>query len=135
MNVPISRLWWGLTNPTALPQWLGIITEGTFVTGDVLTIQHAENYSCSSQILACEPEQLLSMSWKFPDEELSRLQIKLTPADDAVELVLTHDGLGDEAANYLTGWHTHLMYLEDLLLGRPRSMADFWSTYGILRNM
>lgn len=134
MNVPISRLWWGLTDPTALPQWLGILTEGTFVNGGVVTIQHAENYSCTSQILACEPEQLLSMTWKFPDEDLSNLQIELTSVDDAVGLVLTHDELGDEVKNYLPGWHTHLLYLEDLLLGRPRSMDDFWSTYEVLRD-
>lgn len=129
MNVPMSRLWWGLTDPNALPHWLGTLIDGEFVNGDIVTIQHAENYSCTSQILACEPEQLLEMTWKFPDEELSNLQIRLTSVGDSIDLILTHNGLGDEATNYLPGWHTHLLYLEDLLLGRPRSMDKFWSTY------
>ena len=129
MNVAMSRLWWGLTDPNALPHWLGTLIDGEFVNGDIVTIQHAENYSCISQILACEPEQLLEMTWKFPDEKLSNLQIRLTSVDDSIDLILTHSGLGDEAMTYLAGWHTHLLYLEDLLLGRPRSMDKFWSTY------
>ena len=128
----MSRLWWGLTDPEALPQWLGKLTSEKFAGGDVVTIQHAENYFCTSHILACESEQLLAMTWKFPDEELSNVQIRLTPVVDAIHLFLTHDELGDEAANYLPGWHTHLLYLEDLLLDRPRPMDKFWSTYDVL---
>jgi uncharacterized protein YndB with AHSA1/START domain len=94
-----------------------------------VTIQHAEDYFCTSQILECEPPQLLAMTWDFPDEALSHVRIALTPAGSTTHLALTHDGLGSEAASYLSGWHTHLLYLEDLLMGRPRSMADFWSTY------
>lgn len=119
LKAPIGRVWWGLTDPAALSQWLGTLTEGAFRTGAIVTIQHAEDYSCTSQIVACEPEKLLAMSWNFPDEDVSTLQIKLTSGDDAVGLVLTHDDLGEEATNYLPGWHTHLTYLEDLLLGQP----------------
>ena len=129
MNVPMSRLWWGLTDPNALPLWLGTLIDGEFVNGDIVTIQHAENYSCTSQIVACEPEQRLEITWKFPDEELSNLKIGLTSVGDSIDLILTHNGLGDEATNYLPDWHTHLLYLEDLLLGRPRCMDKFWSTY------
>ena len=135
MKVAASRLWWGLTNPDALPRWLGTLTDGSFVDGDSVMIQHAEDHSCTSHILACEPEQLLEMTWKFPDENLSYLKIKIISVGDTSDLVLTHDELGDEAANYLTGWHTHLLYLEDLLLGRPRSMDEFWSTYELLGNV
>lgn len=129
----MSRLWWGLTDPDALPFWLGTLEEGKFVGGEVVRIEHAEDYSCTSQILVCEPGRLLEMTWKFPDENISHLQIKTISAGSAVDLKLSHDELGDQAANYLTGWHTHLLYLEDLLLGRPRSMDQFWSTHERLR--
>lgn len=129
MAVSPDRLWWGLTNPKALPHWMGTLASGKFVGGDVVTIQHAEDYSCTSRILECEPEQLLSMTWKFPDEALSHVRIELTPAGDETHLDLEHDGLGVEAINYLSGWHTHLLYLEGLLLGQPRPLAEFWSTY------
>ena len=125
----MSRLWWGLTDTNALPHWLGTLRDGEFVSGDIVTIQHAENYSCPSQIVACEPEQQLKMTWKFRDEELSNLQIGLPSVGDSIDLISTHTGLGDEATNYLPGWHTHILYLEDLLLGQPRSMDKFWSTY------
>lgn len=129
MAVPASHLWWGLTDSEALHQWLGQLTSGEFVTGGVVAIQHGEDYSCTSRILECEPEQALSMTWKFPDEPLSHVRIVLMSAGESTQLTLNHEGLGAEAANYLAGWHTHLLYLEGLLLGHPRSMADFWSTY------
>jgi len=129
MTASADRLWWGLTDPEALPYWLGKLTSGTFAGGEVVTIQHAEDYFCTSRILECEPTQLLGMTWDFPGEPLSYLRIALTPASGATRLVLTHDGLGSEAAAYLSGWHTHLLYLEDFLIGQPRSMADFWTTY------
>ncbi len=126
--VPPGHIWWGLTDPEALPHWLGKLISGDFVAGNAVTIQHAEDYSCTSRILECEPERLLSMTWKFPDEPPSHVRIVLAGAGGPTGLTLEHDGLGNEAANYLTGWHTHLLYLEALLLGRPRSMAEFWST-------
>ena len=129
MPVPAARLWWGLTDPEALPHWLGKLTSGRFVGGDVVTIQHAENYCCTSRILECEPEKLLHMTWDFPDEPPSQVRITLTPVGSTTTLDLAHDGLGSEAVNYLPGWHAHLLYLEDFTLGRPRPMSDFWSTH------
>lgn len=129
IDVPSDRLWWGLTDSEALPHWLGKLSAGRFVTGDVIRIEHAENYFCTSRVQECEPERRLRMTWEFPDEPLSTVLITLSPENSATRLTLTHDGLGDEAANYLPGWHTHFLYLEALLLGQPRSMTDFWSTY------
>lgn len=129
MAAPASHVWWGLTDPGALPRWLGKLVSGNFAVGDTVTIQHAEDYVCTSRIQECEPERLLSMTWEFPDEPTSYLRIVLTPAGASTHLVLQHDRLGNEAANYLPGWHTHLLYLEALLLDQPRPMADFWSTY------
>ena len=127
--VPSDRLWWGLTDPEALPHWLGKLTAGRFVTGDVIEIEHAENYFCTSLIKECDPERRLGMTWEFPDEPPSTVLITLSPEPNATRLTLTHEGLGDEAPHYLPGWHTHLLYLEALLLGQPRSMTKFWSTY------
>lgn len=129
MAVPADHIWWGLTDPEALPRWLGKLTSGKFVVGNSVTIQHAEGYFCTSRIQECEPERILGMTWEFPDEPPSYVRIVLTPAGESTHLALQHDGLGNEAVNYLPGWHTHLLYLEALLLGQPRSMADFWPTY------
>ncbi|MET4062039.1 uncharacterized protein YndB with AHSA1/START domain [Arthrobacter sp. UYP6] len=129
-----AHAWWGLTDPEALPQWMGTITSGKFALGNEVTVQHAENYSCISNVLDYVPEALLSMTWKFVDEPLSRLRIELTPDRNSTRLALTHEGLGEETAHYLPGWQTHLLYLEDLLRGCPRPMTDFWSTYEGLQN-
>ena len=134
LPVPADRVWWGLTDPKALPQWIGSVTFGEFAAGSEVTVQHAENYSCVSEIRDCEPPERLAMTWKFPDEPLSYLRIELTPHGLGTRLDLIHDGLGEDAAGYLPGWQTHLLYLEDLLAGRPRSMADFWAVYGELEN-
>ena len=130
LNAPQDAVWAGLTNPRALPHWLGTVTSGQFVPGDVVIVEHAEDYFCSSRILDCEPGRLLSMTWKFADEPLSQLQIVLTPGGaSGTQLALTHCGLGDEMSAYLPGWQTHLLYLEAFLLGQPLPMADFWSEH------
>lgn len=40
-----------------------------------------------------------------------------------------HIGLGEEAAPYLLGRQTHVLYLEALLSGGPLPMTDFRLTY------
>ncbi|WP_227497092.1 SRPBCC domain-containing protein [Planctomonas psychrotolerans] len=124
-----GRLWWGLTDAEALPQWLGTPTAGTYVRGGEIIVEHAENYSCTSRVRECVPERLLDVTWQFPDEPLSRLRIAVTPAGASTQMRLEHEGLGDAVAGYLPGWHTHLLYLEALLLDSPRPMDDLWTTY------
>ncbi|GAA5228920.1 SRPBCC family protein [Paeniglutamicibacter antarcticus] len=82
MPVPPDRLWWGLTNPSALPHWMGILTSGSFVAGNCATIEHADEYSCVSRILECEPEKLLGTTCMFLDEPLSQVRIELTGDGD-----------------------------------------------------
>ncbi|MER2133199.1 MAG: SRPBCC domain-containing protein [Arthrobacter sp.] len=124
-----DQVWWGLTDPEALPQWIGRLVSGQFETGSTVIIEHAEDYCCTSRILDCAPESLLAMTWDFPDEPVSRLRMELTPAGTGTQLVLRHEALGTEAGSYLPGWHTHLLYLDGVLAGEPRPMAEFWATY------
>lgn len=133
LPVPRDRAWWGLTDPEALPKWMGSIVSGSFADGDVVTVRHAEDYCCTSKILECEPGRLLAMTWEFPDEPLSHLRITLSTSGSFTRLALIHEGLGAEAANYLPGWHTHLLYLEGLLADEPLPMAGFRTTYEDLR--
>lgn len=129
LDAPRDRVWWGLTDPEALPQWLGRLVSGSFETGSTVIIEHAKDYRCTSNITACQQQRLLAMTWDFPDEPLSRLRFELAPAGTGTQLVLTHEALGAETAGYLAGWHTHLLYLEGVLTGEPRPMAEFWATY------
>lgn len=124
-----DRVWHALTSPEALPHWMGTVTSGEFAADSVVTVQHSVDYSCISEIRDWEPGRLLAMTWSFPDEPLSVLRIELTPDGSSTQLLLVHEGLGDETANYLPGWQTHLLYLEDLLRGCPRPMSEFWLVY------
>ncbi|WP_104160803.1 SRPBCC domain-containing protein [Arthrobacter sp. ZGTC212] len=124
-----DRVWWGLTSPEALPHWIGTVTTGEMTVGAVVTIRHAEDYSCTSEILGCGPEAWLALTWKFPDEPLSQLCIEVAPEGSATQLDLIHEGLEDEAPGYLSGWQTHLFYLEHLLQGRPLPMEEFWQVH------
>lgn len=45
-----DRVWWGLTDPEALPQWMGRLVSGQFETGSTVIIEHAEDYCCTSKI-------------------------------------------------------------------------------------
>ena len=129
VRVPPQRLWWALTDREALPHWLGQLQRGVFDAGDVVVIEHAENYACISSIEESVPLNALAMTWKFPDEAPSRLRLTLRPELSGTVLTLVHTELAESAASYLPGWHTHLLYLEALVEGRPRCMEDFWSTY------
>ncbi|WP_146362233.1 SRPBCC domain-containing protein [Arthrobacter yangruifuii] len=129
MPVLPERVWWGLTDPEPLPHWLGTLAAGEFATDNIVRIKHAEDYYSVSTILDCEPERLLSMTWDFPDEPRSVLRISLSSDAGATQMTLLHTGLGAETASYLPGWHTHLLYLEGLLAGRPLDPAGFWGTY------
>ncbi|WP_404291446.1 SRPBCC domain-containing protein [Glutamicibacter arilaitensis] len=124
-----DQVWQALTAAETLPSWLGKLDSGTFEVDQVITIEHAPNYFCTSKVRRCETQKLLAMSWQFPDEEPSELQIELIGRESTTELRLVHRGLTGETASYLIGWHTHLLYLEYLIAGTPRPMDDFWSLY------
>ncbi|PCC29120.1 hypothetical protein CIK76_06770 [Glutamicibacter sp. BW80] len=129
MPATADQVWHALTESAPLSGWLGTLVSGTFRSGEVVTVEHAPNYPCTSQVRGIDPLKLLAMSWKFPDEEPSELRIELTGRESSTGLHLEHRGLADKAADYLIGWHTHLRYLEDLLAGKPRDMVDFWTLY------
>jgi uncharacterized protein YndB with AHSA1/START domain len=132
---PSARLWCGPTDPQALPCWLEQFISGNFLSGDVSTLQHAREYCCTSRIQELESERLIGMTWQFPDEQRSYVRITLYPGSATTRLMLKHDGLGNEASAHLPGWHTHLLYLQALLIDQPRPMNDFWSTYDQLAEL
>ncbi|HJX79781.1 SRPBCC domain-containing protein [Glutamicibacter sp.] len=127
--VRTDQLWDALTQGAQLSKWLGEPRLANFEVGQLVEIQHATDYWCTCLIQRCDPAKLLIMTWKFPDENLSMLELRLAGNSTGTKLSLIHSQLSDQATNYFTGWQTHLQYLEDLLCGSPRPMADFWSLY------
>lgn len=130
-----SHVWDHLTDLASLPEWLGEAQEGSFDAGSVIVVDHGEGYLCRSRVLRVDEATSLVMTWHFPDEPPS--QVELTLATDPGEaqdsstegrtrLTLHHTGLGDLAADYLAGWVTHITYLEASLVGVPLAPGAFW---------
>lgn len=128
-GVSTDRLWPAMIDRQALPLWLGTHVAGSLDVGSTVQIEHAENYICESRIEQVEPASALVMSWKFPEESVSEVSLTLQSSLFGAELALSHSKLSVGVSNYLAGWETHLMYLEAVLLGAPRSMDQFWDVY------
>jgi hypothetical protein len=60
--------------------------------------------------------------------DASEVLFELREQDGDVLLVLTHSRLSgrDGMVNVGSGWHLHLLLLDDLLRGKPR--RPFWAT-------
>lgn len=78
-----SHVWDHLTDLASLPEWLGEAQEGSFDAGSVIVVDHGEGYLCRSRVLRVDEATSLVMSWPFPDEPPS--QVELTLATDPGE--------------------------------------------------
>lgn len=134
LDASSGQIWRALTGIEPLQRWLGTLLSGTFNIGSTVEIEHAQDYVCTSRIISCEPGQSLEMTWKFPDEDPSQVSFAIESAAGSQTLTVQHIGLTKEVGEYLTGWQTHLLYLEDFLNGTPRPMSDFWADYERLKN-
>jgi uncharacterized protein YndB with AHSA1/START domain len=140
---PIERLWSYLVEPDKRAQWFAggpmeLRTGGKialFFKHNNLTDEpapeqfapFATGFTSSGVVTRCEPPHALAFTWG-EGEEASEVLFELSAEGDDVRLVLTHTRLPsrDEMVNVGSGWHLHLMMLDDVLRGRPR--RPFWAT-------
>jgi uncharacterized protein YndB with AHSA1/START domain len=148
MPGPIERVWAYLTESDKRGKWLASGEMEPRIGGKVelnfnhrnLSLETApppERYKqieSGHRMLGAmtrfEPPRLLSFTWQEGAGPASEVTVELTPAVDAVLLVLTHRRLADRAAviDVAGGWHAHLDVLAERLDDRePRS---FWSIFG-----
>ncbi len=137
---PIERVWAYLTESDKRAQWLcGGDTEPR-VGGHV--DMHFHNASLSSaddiprpekyrdmpekvsfigKVTRWEPPQALTHTWEF-EGEASEVCYELEAQGDKVLLTLTHRKLdtSETVLSVITGWHSHLNILEDVLAGEER---------------
>lgn len=130
-----SQVWDHLTDLASLPEWLGGAQEGSFDAGSVIVVDHGQGYLCRSRVLRADEARSLAMTWHFPDEPPSQVELILATEpneaqaaspDGRTRLTLHHAGLGGLAADYLAGWLTHMTYLEASLVGAPLPPGGFW---------
>jgi uncharacterized protein YndB with AHSA1/START domain len=140
---PIERIWSYLVEPKKRAQWFAggpiELEPGgkmeLFFKHDNLTDEPApERYKAAAAgikspgvVTRCEPPHILGFTWGDRDEA-SEVLFELRDAGDDVLLVVTHSRLPnrEEMVNVGSGWHLHLMVLDDLLRGKPR--RPFWTT-------
>ncbi|GAA4628928.1 SRPBCC family protein [Cellulomonas oligotrophica] len=126
-------LWDALTAPGRVRRWLGAL-HGDLQPGGTVQLRMGDDVPgaddvATCTVLACEPPEHLRLDWRFPGEEVSRVDVALVPRGaQGTELVLRHARLADGAARgYAGGWHVVADQLDDHLAGRQvRSWDDLF---------
>jgi uncharacterized protein YndB with AHSA1/START domain len=140
---PIERVWAYLVEPDKRAKWFaggrmerkpGGKLQLLFKHSNLTDEPAPERFQAAAAgvespgvILRFEPPHVLAFTWGEGADE-SEVTFELTPQGDSVLLVLTHSRLPsrEEMVNVGSGWHLHLLVLDDLLRERPR--RPFWST-------
>ncbi|QGU04116.1 SRPBCC domain-containing protein [Corynebacterium comes] len=91
-----ADLWDSLTDPSRLEHWFEPVS-GTLAEGGRFELAGS---GVSGGISTCKPEQLLRLTWDDADN-LSTVEITLSPAAPGTRLTVTHLGAADEH------WDTH----------------------------
>jgi uncharacterized protein YndB with AHSA1/START domain len=120
----VEDLWCALTDPERVGRWLGPLY-GELRAGGRYELRMGDDLPTSDQnavgdVLACDPPRRFVVSWAFPGEVVTRIEVEVRADGDQAVLVLTHTGLTEAAARgYGGGWHASLDLLDDALAGRP----------------
>jgi uncharacterized protein YndB with AHSA1/START domain len=126
-------LWAAVTEPARVARWLGPVY-GDLRVGGRYELRMGEDVpdaadSATGEVLRCEPPHTLAVTWVFPDETVTRVDVALRADGDGTRLLLVHTGLADASARgYGGGWHACLDQLDDHLAGRPvRGWDDLYA--------
>lgn len=112
-----ERVWAALTEPAELARWM-YAREVEVDPPRRLTIRFADGFENGGAILAWEPARRLEFEWSAGDAP-SVVSFTLEAEGAGTRLRLTHARLPEaETPGTLTGWHAHLIALEEWLHGR-----------------
>ncbi|WP_052462367.1 SRPBCC domain-containing protein [Nigerium massiliense] len=129
-GAPADLVWDGLTDRVWLRRWLGAVVSGEVALGETVVIDHGDGQRSESRVLTAEPGSALELTWSFPDEPMSRVEVTLdAEGEGGTTLTLTHRGLGELASGYRVGWHVHLLYLSAALRASPMALDRFWEVH------
>lgn len=132
---PAQAVWAGFTDAALLSQWLGRPLECDARTGGTIVVDHSGGYVSRSVITDMDEPRRLAMSWEFPEEPASRIQIRLHDTEAGAAMEFVHHDLGAIVDSYGPGWITHLTYLEAAVAGAPVPAALFWPLHSTLETL
>lgn len=135
LSLPAQAVWAGFDDPTLLSQWLGQPVECDVRPGGRLVVDHGEGYLSRSAVTEAKEPHRLAMTWAFPEEPESRIDIELRPSSGGTVVELAHHGLGDLIGSYGTGWITHLTFLEAAVAGVPLPTSSFWKLHATFESL
>nr|NLI50917.1 hypothetical protein [Propionibacterium sp.] len=155
-----EMVWTGLTDPVWLRRWLGTPLGGFAVgepvgPGGTIRLDHGDGLVQTSVVRGCRLWRHLEVTWAFPGEPLSVVDVTLEPAGpidaaarpfvadpvlaaageaagataSGTDLTLSHLGVGAQAREYAIAWHTHLLYLAAALRASPMPLDRFWEVH------
>lgn len=130
LNTSIAEAWSVVTDPERIVRWFAPVT---VEDKQWITYWDDGREYAKGEILRCEPQRLIEVSWRASDdaEPLTDtvLRISLRQEEDAVLLILEHEQLmAADLTQYSPGWHTYL----DRLPGADPSL-DWSARYNELQ--
>jgi uncharacterized protein YndB with AHSA1/START domain len=133
LELEAESTWRHLVDLDSWPAWIGSPIAGSLQSGAQLVVDHGDGYLCTSDVESVEAGHQLVMSWSFPDEHRTWLELTVSSSgpDESV-VVLGHHELGALSTSYSVGWLVHLAYFEASAMGSPLPMSQFWRIHQTL---
>lgn len=125
--LPKTDVWDAITVPDRLGRWLGQVTGALHIDGDY-RVDFGDGDVTTGRVVTCQQPDRLVVSWEFPGEGTTWVEVTLDEGDSGTRFVLTHSALRPrDLAQYGAGWHTFLDHLAATLRGDHAS--GWWEEY------
>ena len=117
---PRDQVWFALTDPARLVEWLAPGRIEARVGGAVQIDFQSSGLVIDSRVTHCQPQWLLEYSWSTPAEPVRMIRWELFEAPEGTKVVLTvRIPREEDAARTFAGWSAHLTMLAAALAGAP----------------
>jgi len=117
-------LWSAVTAPERIARWLGPVY-GELRPGGRYELRMGDDLPGADQnaagdVVACDPPHRFEVTWLFPGETQTRVEVTIDEEPGGSLLRLVHSGLEESGARgYGGGWHASLDQLGDHVAGVP----------------
>jgi uncharacterized protein YndB with AHSA1/START domain len=91
---------------------------GKFRPGGAYGLDFGDRDVATGQIMTCDQPDRLTVTWEFPDEGTTRVDVELTNTGSGTRMLFVPTSLRPrDLAQYGAGWHTFLDHLDTVLNG------------------